>query len=104
MYYVMGGKPLKDPTCQEMAKYAARIVEWYTRGGTTDECGVRHESGLNYNWWGVSVLNENEYHTPPDHGIEYTICWDAWLQEIRKVNKDIVLVGPETVSDLGYSK
>ena len=95
-YYVVQGKPLVDPTCREMARYAARYVAWYTQGGMVDECGVRHESNLHYRWDYLSVLNEDEYRTPPGGGVQYTICWDAWKDEIAKVNSKIKLVGPET--------
>ena len=64
-YYLVKGKPLKDPTCVEMARYAARYVSWFTMGGMTDECGVRHVSNLRYKWDYLSVLNEDEYRTPP---------------------------------------
>jgi len=95
-YYVVQGKPLVDPTCEVMAKYAARYVGWYTAGGFVDECGIEHKSNLHYDWFGLSVLNEDEYHTPPGDGVQYTMCWDAWKREIRKVNPSIQLVGPET--------
>lgn len=94
--YEQTGKPLKDPSCRAMARYAARYVGWYTAGGMTDECGVWHESGLRYNWPILSVMNEDETQTPPEKGVEYTICFDAWVQEIKKVNPDMVLMGPET--------
>ena len=68
-YYVVGGKPLVDPTCREMARYAARYVSWFTQGGMTDECGVRHVSNLHYKWELLSVLNEDEYRTPPGGGV-----------------------------------
>ena len=67
-YYVVGGKPLVDPTCREMARYAARYVSWFTQGGMTDECGVHHVSNLHYKWELLSVLNEDEYRTPPGGG------------------------------------
>ena len=38
---------------------------WYTAGGFVDECGVKHASGLYYQWPLLSVLNEDEYSTPP---------------------------------------
>ena len=63
-YYVVGGQPLLDPTCEEMGEYAARYVGWYTKGGFTDECGKQHRSGLYYKWEHLSVLNEDEYGTP----------------------------------------
>ena len=50
-----------------------------------DECGVRHDSGLRYDWDLLSVLNEDEYSTPPGGGVQYTVCWDAWKEEIGKV-------------------
>jgi hypothetical protein len=93
--YEQTRRPLKDPSCRAMARYAARYVSWYTRGGMTDECGVWHESGLRYNWPILSVLNEDETQTPPEGGVEYTICFDAWREEIGKINADIVLMGPE---------
>ena len=79
-----------------MARYAARLVAWYTKGGFTDECGVRHSSGWRYKWDLLSVLNEDEYRTPPGGGVQYTVCWDAWKEEIAKVNQEVKLVGPET--------
>jgi hypothetical protein len=79
-----------------MARYAARYVSWFTQGGMTDECGTYHHSGLHYQWEYLSVLNEDEYHTPPDGGVIYTVCWDAWRREIAKVHPTMKLVGPET--------
>ena len=49
-------------------------VAWFTQGGMVDECGVRHTSNLHYKWELLSVLNEDEYNTPPGGGVEYTIC------------------------------
>jgi len=90
--------PLRDPSCREMARYAARYVGWFTAGGFVDECGVQHKSGLHYSWPALSVLNEDEYQTPPGGGVQYTVCWDAWREEIAKVNPTIQLVGPETTN------
>ena len=95
-YYVVQNQPLLDETCEEMARYAARYVSWFTQGGMTDECGVWHESGLRFKWDYLSVLNEDEYHTPPGGGVIYTVCWDAWKREIGKVHPTMKLVGPET--------
>ena len=74
--YSAGGA-LKDKTCGEMARYMGRLVGWYTNGGMTDECGHWHESGLHYDWFGLSVLNEDEHHIKPDMGQAYTVCFDA---------------------------
>ena len=48
-----------------MARYAARIVSWYTQGGMVDECGVTHTSNFFYKWEYLSVLNEDEYAWAP---------------------------------------
>eukprot|EP01065_Artemidia_motanka_P030594 TRINITY_DN36627_c0_g1_i1.p1 TRINITY_DN36627_c0_g1~~TRINITY_DN36627_c0_g1_i1.p1 ORF type:complete len:531 (+),score=147.45 TRINITY_DN36627_c0_g1_i1:55-1593(+) len=93
-YYVRNASSLRDPTCREMARYVARVVSWYTRGGVVDECGVRRESGLYYNWEYLSVLNEPsiEDHIPVDL---YIRCFDAWTEEVAAVNPRIRLMGPE---------
>ena len=95
-YYLVKGQPLRDASCMEMARYAARLVSWYTAGGMTDVCGMWHTSNLFYKWPLLSVLNEDEYHTPPGGGLQYTTCFDAWKSEIGKVNPAVQLVGPET--------
>ena len=41
-------------------------------------------------------MNEDETKTPPEGGVQYTLCFDAWAEEIAKVNPDILLMGPET--------
>ena len=89
---------LKDPTCGQMARYAARFVGWYTASGFTDECGHYHHSGLRYNWEFLSVLNENEHEMVPS--TQYTTCFDRWREEISKVNPNIKLIGPEGISSL----
>jgi len=100
--YARGGA-LVDPSCGEMARYMARLVGWYTSGGFNDECGHWHESGLHYNWWGLSVLNEDEHSIQPDDGTAYTTCYDAIAAEVSKVNPTIQLVGPEIAGTSGHS-
>ena len=64
----MGGA-LVDPTCETMARHIGRVVGWYTRGGFTDDCGHWHHSGLHYEWYGLSILNEDEHGIKPEGGI-----------------------------------
>ena len=85
-----------------MARYAARYVGWYTAGGFVDECGVKHTSNLYYDWPFLSVLNEDEYNTPPGGGVQYTVCWDAWKRAIGKVAPSMTLIGPE-IADVNYA-
>ena len=91
------GNALVDPTCKQMARYFGRLVGWYTNGGFTDECGHFHPSEFHYDWWGISVLNEDEHGIQPENGPAYTTCYDAIKIEVEKVNKKVTLVGPEIV-------
>jgi len=97
------GHSLVDASCGQMARYMGRLVGWYTNGGFNDECGHWHESGLHYDWWGLSVLNEDEHNVAPDDGTAYTTCYDAIAVEITKVNPTIQLVGPEIAGTSGHS-
>src|SRR6185437_10547357 len=36
---------LRDGTFHEYARYLARLVGWYNKGGFTDDAGVYHHSG-----------------------------------------------------------
>ena len=96
------GNALVDPTCKQMARYFGRLVGWYTNGGFTDECGHFHPSEFHYDWWGISVLNEDEHAIKPENGPAYTTCYDAIKIEVEKVNKKVTLVGPEVVMEWGY--
>ena len=100
--YTAGGA-LVDPTCQQMARYMGRLVGHYTAGGHTDECGHWHESGFHYDWFGLSVLNEDEHAIKPDNGMAYTVCYDAIKAEVAKVNPTITPVGPEIAGTSGHS-
>eukprot|EP00729_Bicosta_minor_P000930 gene930-18600_t len=100
--YTAGGA-LVDKTCQQMARYMGRLVGHYTNGGHTDECGHWHQSGFHYNWWGLSVLNEDEHGIAPDDGTAYTTCYDAIKIEVAKVNPTITAVGPEIAGTTGHS-
>ena len=68
-YYLVGGQPLVDGSCETMAKYAARYVGWYTAGGFVDECGVRHTSNLHYPWFGLSVRSQRRRVYPASDGL-----------------------------------
>ena len=52
-----------------MARHIGRVVGWYTQGGFRDECGHWHDSGLHYDWYGLSILNEDEHRIKPEGGI-----------------------------------
>jgi len=86
------GNELRDPTGKEVGDYYARLVSWYTKGGFTDEAGVRHESGHKYkiDYW--EVLNEPdlEHNTTAE---QYTVRYDAIVSSIRAVAPDVKFVG-----------
>jgi len=86
------GAELRDPSLQEVADYFARLVNWYTQGGFTDESGKRHESGHHYEipYW--EVLNEVDF----EHSMTpetYTRVYDAVVGAIRKENPGMKFVG-----------
>lgn len=102
--YVTGGPKQKfnpeltDPTCEKMAEYVGHVVGWYTAGGFVDGCGHHHSSGLQYPWYGMAFLNEGEHHVGGQGdaaGVMYNRCYDAMVEQVRRYNKDIVLIGPE---------
>jgi len=86
------GSELRDPSCKEVADYYARLLSWYTKGGFTDELGVRHESGYHYKipYW--EVLNEVDF----EHDLtpeSYTRLYDAVVSAMRRVQPETKFVG-----------
>ena len=99
-----------------MARYIARLVSWFTNGGTKDECGNWHPSGHHHKWAVLSVLNEvqHEHFGPdnmgksgPSYGVDaakiYTTCFDAIVKESRKVYPTLEFVGPCVCNSLSLS-
>jgi hypothetical protein len=86
------GTELRDPSMKEVADYYARLVNWYTKGGFTDEYGKRHESGHHYNIQYWEFLNEvnGEHHMTPEF---YTRLYDAVVTAIHNVDPTIKFVG-----------
>ncbi|HWE84020.1 MAG TPA: hypothetical protein VG267_03695 [Terracidiphilus sp.] len=86
------GTELKDPTGKALGDYYARLVSWYTKGGFTDENGVRHESGYHYDVPVWEVLNEPdfEHNTTPR---QYTERYDAIVSAIHAVSPGTKFMG-----------
>ncbi len=89
--YVQGTE-LRDPSCREVGDYFARIVEWYTAGGFTDENGRRHSSGLHYEIPIWEVLNEVDFEhaTTPR---QYTERYDAIVAAVHRVSPKTQFMG-----------
>jgi len=86
------GTELRDPSGKELGDYYARLVSWYVKGGFTDENGVRHESGYQYQLPYWEVLNEVEY----EHSMtpeQYTARYDAIVSAIHAVSPETKFVG-----------
>src|SRR5579863_313566 len=85
------GTELVDPTGKQVGDYFARMVSWYSKGGFTDENGVRHQSGYQYKlpWW--EVLNEvdSEHHMTPQ---QYTARYDAIVSAVHAVSPETKFV------------
>lgn len=86
------GKQLRDPSRKELADYYTRLVEWYTKGGFTDELGVRHESGHHFNlpYWEVFNEVDIEHQQTPQ---EYTKNYDAIVGALHRVDPKMKFVG-----------
>lgn len=88
------GDLLKDPSGRQIAAYQARIFQWYTKGGFTDEVGKFHKSGHHYkiDYW--DVLNEPDFENKITVE-QYTKIYDAVTEAIHKMDPDVQLLGPE---------
>lgn len=88
------GDLLKDPTGKQFAEYQARIYEWYTQGGFTDELGKYHKSGYHFkiDYWGI--LNEPNFENKINVE-QYTKLWDAVAATIHRIDPQVQFFGPE---------
>ncbi|MCL2659214.1 MAG: hypothetical protein FWD64_01665 [Acidobacteriaceae bacterium] len=88
------GTLLKDPDGKQFADYQARIYQWYTQGGFTDELGKEHKSGHHYkiDTWGVmnETWLENKINVQ-----QYTKLYDAVVKAIHKIDPSVEFYGPE---------
>ena len=82
------GNNLKDPSGRQFADYQARLYEWLTKGGFTDELGKYHKSGHHYkiDYWGVLNEPDFENHITVE---QYTKIWDAVATAIHKVDPKV---------------
>lgn len=86
------GEKLRDPSGKELADYYGRLIEWYTKGGFTDEFGARHDSGHRYkiDYWEVFNEPEFEHNMSPE---DYAARYDAIVGAIQKVDPQMKFVG-----------
>jgi hypothetical protein len=99
--YTQGSEP-RDTTLQEIASYYARLFSWYTKGGFTDELGIRHASGHHFSipYWEVLNEVESEHANTPE---SYTRLYDAIVSAIRAISPDTKFVGL-ALADPNYPK
>eukprot|EP01102_Stenamoeba_stenopodia_P022766 TRINITY_DN9617_c0_g1_i1.p1 TRINITY_DN9617_c0_g1~~TRINITY_DN9617_c0_g1_i1.p1 ORF type:complete len:634 (-),score=146.63 TRINITY_DN9617_c0_g1_i1:62-1906(-) len=86
------GTELLDQTGLTLGNYYKRLVSWYVNGGFSDEYGVYHSSGYNYNITHWEVLNEVE----SEHSMtvqQYTARYDAIVSGIREAAPWMKFVG-----------
>ena len=86
------GTQLRDTTMKEVSAYFARLLNWYVKGGFTDELGKYHKSGHFYKipYW--EVLNEPDL----EHNVSpklYTKMYDAIVTEMKKVSPETKFIG-----------
>lgn len=88
------GDLLKDPSGKQIADYQARIFQWYTKGGFTDEAGKFHKSGHHYKIEYWDVLNEPDFENKITVE-QYTRIYDAVTEAIHKLDPNVDFFGPE---------
>ena len=86
------GTELVDPSGKQLGDYFARLVSWYTKGGFTDEAGVKHDSGYHYKFAIWEILNEPDFEhvTTPK---QYTERYDIIAAAIHKVSPETKFMG-----------
>lgn len=87
------GTELRDPSLREIRDYFTRLVSWYTKGGFTDEHGLRHESGYHFKFDVWEVLNEVdlEHHLSPEL---YTRIYDEVVGALKELDPQMKFSGP----------
>ena len=95
------GTELRDPSMKELAGYYARLVDWYSNGGFTDENGVRHDSGHHYSiaYWEVFNEIDFEHHMTAS---QYTRRYDAVVSAIHAVSPRTKFVGLALADPSGH--
>ena len=82
-------KEFADPTGKSVGKYFSRILDWYSKGGMTDELNTYHHSGHNYTFGYLEVLNEMDYIAGP----KYIKWYDGVVTTVRKAHPKIRFIG-----------
>ena len=88
------GDLLKDPSGRQLAAYQARIYQWYTQGGFTDEVGKFHQSDHHYkiDYW--DVLNEPDFENKITVE-QFTKIYDAVTEAIHRIDPNVEFLAPE---------
>jgi hypothetical protein len=91
--YDESGTELRDPSLREVRDYFTRVISWYTKGGFTDELGVRHESGYHFKFDAWEVLNEVdlEHRLSPEL---YTRIYDEVVGALKALDPEMKFSGP----------
>jgi hypothetical protein len=84
-----GKSAFADPTGVREGHYFSRILDWYCKGGMTDELGVYHHSGHNYTFGFLEVLNEMDFIAGP----KYIQWYDGVTKIVRANHPTIKFIG-----------
>jgi len=90
--YGTQGTELRDPSGKELGDYYARLLQWYTKGGFTDEFGKRHTSNHRYkfDYWEVFNEPDIEHKMTP---AQYAARYDAVVSAMKKVDPQMKFIG-----------
>jgi len=90
---------LADPTGVRLGEHFSRVLDWYSRGGFTDEFGRYHHSGHNISFGYLEVLNEIDinphfaYGGPLNATRRYIKLFDGVATVVKQRHPSIKFVG-----------
>ena len=90
---------LADPTGVRLGEHFSRVLDWYSRGGFTDEFGRYHHSGYNISFGYLEVLNEIDinphfaYGGPLNATRRYIKLFDGVATVVKQRHPSIKFVG-----------
>jgi hypothetical protein len=97
------GTELVDPSGKQIADYFVRLVQYYGKGGFTDECGTFHSSSRKYKLPLWEVFNEIE----AEHSLsveKYTTIYDVINLAVREEFPDMKFMGLALGTELNQTQ
>jgi hypothetical protein len=88
-----------DPSGRREGRWFSNILDWYCRGGFTDERGEYHHSGHNYTFGYLEILNEMDLAAGPG----YIRWYDGVVAVVRARHPAIKFIGTYSIQCVLFS-